>query len=226
MTLDVPETLHALVAARLDGLPDDERSLVQDASVAGHSFTLDAVCAVSGRTPDDVEPRLRALVRKEILDQDVDPRSAERGQYRFVQSVIQEVAYSTLTKASRRAKHLACAHWFESSARTSSPASSPATTWTPTAPSPPLPTPRTWRVQAREWLRVAAARAFSLGSPETAFDYAVQALTLAATPEERAALLQPPRQGARYTGRLELAWEHYAAASDAYQLVDDPHTRV
>ena len=49
-TLDVPETLHALVAARLDGLPDAERSLVLDAAVTGHSFTLDAVCAVSGRS--------------------------------------------------------------------------------------------------------------------------------------------------------------------------------
>ena len=37
--LDIPETLHALVAARLDGLPDAERTLVQDASVAGQSFT-------------------------------------------------------------------------------------------------------------------------------------------------------------------------------------------
>ena len=49
-----------------------------------------------------------------MLDQDVDPRSPERGQYHFVQSVIQEVAYSTLSKAARRAKHLACARWYES----------------------------------------------------------------------------------------------------------------
>ena len=37
---DVPETLHAFVAARLDGLPDAERSLVLDAAVAGQSFTV------------------------------------------------------------------------------------------------------------------------------------------------------------------------------------------
>ena len=83
--LDIPETLHALVAARLDGLPDAERTLVQDASVAGHSFTLANVSAVSGHAASEVEPLLRTLVRKEVLDQDVNPRSAERGQYRFVQ---------------------------------------------------------------------------------------------------------------------------------------------
>ena len=66
---------------------------------------------MTGRPSEDVEPRLRALVAKEVLDEDVDPRSAERGQFRFVQSVIQEVAYSTLSKAARRAKHMACATW-------------------------------------------------------------------------------------------------------------------
>ena len=38
-SLDVPETLHALVSARLDGLAPDERRLLQDASVLGKSFT-------------------------------------------------------------------------------------------------------------------------------------------------------------------------------------------
>ena len=37
--LDVPETLHALVASRLDGLATEQRTLLQDASVLGHAFT-------------------------------------------------------------------------------------------------------------------------------------------------------------------------------------------
>ena len=44
--LAVPETLHALIAARLDALPPAERSLVQDAAVLGQSFTLDGLAAV------------------------------------------------------------------------------------------------------------------------------------------------------------------------------------
>ncbi len=45
---------------------------------------------------------------------DVDPRSPERGHYRFVQGLIQEVAYGTLAKRDRRARHLAAARYFES----------------------------------------------------------------------------------------------------------------
>src|SRR5436305_11457891 len=46
--LDVPETLHALVAARLDGLEPEERRLLQDASVLGKTFTKAGLAALSG----------------------------------------------------------------------------------------------------------------------------------------------------------------------------------
>ena len=58
-TLAVPETLHALIAARLDGLDPADRSLLQDASVIGLSFGADALAAVSGLATDEVERRLR-----------------------------------------------------------------------------------------------------------------------------------------------------------------------
>src|SRR6185503_19411906 len=47
--LAVPETLHALIAARLDALPAPERALIQDAAVLGQSFTVDGLAAVSGQ---------------------------------------------------------------------------------------------------------------------------------------------------------------------------------
>src|SRR5216117_1822664 len=47
-TLEVPETLHALIAARLDGLSPEERRLLQDASVLGKTFTRAALAALSG----------------------------------------------------------------------------------------------------------------------------------------------------------------------------------
>ena len=46
--LEVPETLHALIAARLDGLSAEERRLLQDAAVLGKTFTKDAVAALAG----------------------------------------------------------------------------------------------------------------------------------------------------------------------------------
>jgi len=112
-TLAVPETLTALIASRLDGLPPDERALVADAAVLGQSFTLAGLSAVSGVTEADLEPRLHGLVRRELLMLQADPRSPERGQYAFVQALIREVAYNTLAKRDRKSRHLAAARFFE-----------------------------------------------------------------------------------------------------------------
>jgi tetratricopeptide (TPR) repeat protein len=108
--LEVPETLHALIAARLDGLSADERRLLQDAAVLGKTFTTDAAAALAG-TGEDVEPLLTGLVRKEVLGVQADPRSPEHGQYGFLQDLVRHVAYETLSKRERRAKHLAAAEY-------------------------------------------------------------------------------------------------------------------
>ena len=107
--LAVPETLHALLAARLDSLEPDERSLVQDAAVLGKTFTIQGVTAVSGRSETDVEGVLTSLVRKEVFSIQADPRSPERGQYGFLQDLLKRVAYETLSKRERKTRHLAAA---------------------------------------------------------------------------------------------------------------------
>ena len=53
-------------------------------------------------------------MRQDVLTLDRDPRSPERGQYGFVQALIREVAYGTLSRRDRRARHLAAARFFES----------------------------------------------------------------------------------------------------------------
>jgi class 3 adenylate cyclase/tetratricopeptide (TPR) repeat protein len=111
--LAVPETLHALVAARLDGLSQDERRLLQDAAVLGKTFTKNAVSAVSGLTEAEVEPLLGSLVRKEILGVQADQRSPERGQYGFLQDLVRRVAYETLSKKERKIRHLAAAAFLQ-----------------------------------------------------------------------------------------------------------------
>ena len=112
--LEVPETLQSLIAARLDSLDHPDRALLQDAAVLGQSFTVSALATVSGVPTDDLEQRLRTLVRRDLLTIDRDPRSPERGQYVFVQSLIREVAYGTLAHRDRRRRHLAAARHFES----------------------------------------------------------------------------------------------------------------
>ncbi|MGZ4339163.1 MAG: tetratricopeptide repeat protein [Gaiellaceae bacterium] len=108
-SLDVPETLHALISARLDGLALDERRLLQDASVLGKSFTKAGLAALSGTQEAEIERLVMSLVRKEVLSVQVDPRSPERGQYSFLQDLLKRVAYETLAKQERKVRHLAAA---------------------------------------------------------------------------------------------------------------------
>ncbi len=57
-TLRIPDTLRGLIAARLDALEPEDRSLVQDAAVLGQSFTSESLAAISGLDSDVVEARL------------------------------------------------------------------------------------------------------------------------------------------------------------------------
>ncbi|HUG63889.1 MAG TPA: AAA family ATPase, partial [Gaiellaceae bacterium] len=107
--LEVPETLHGLVASRLDGLPPEERRLLQDAAVLGKTFTRQALAAVGGVAEGDLDPRLSSLARKEILGVQADPTSPEHGQYGFLQDLVRHVSYETLSRKERRTRHLAAA---------------------------------------------------------------------------------------------------------------------
>jgi class 3 adenylate cyclase/tetratricopeptide (TPR) repeat protein len=190
--LAVPETLQALVASRLDGLSREERALVQDASVLGQSFAPAAVAALVGRPEADVLPALDGLVAKQVLARDDDPRSPERGQYAFLQTLLRTVAYGTLARRTRKAKHLAAARYLRSSwpgelidiaevlaahdlaAIRADPGAEDVTEL---------------RASAREALSAAGRAAASLALGPEADRYLVQAAELARDDDERAELL-------------------------------------
>ena len=113
VALEVPETLHGLIAARLDGLPAEERRLLQDGAVLGKTFTSQALASVSAVDEAELTQVLGALVRKEVLSLQTDPRSPEHGQYGFLQDLVRHVAYETLSKRERRSRHLAAAAYLE-----------------------------------------------------------------------------------------------------------------
>jgi len=108
----LPETLQTVIGARLDRLDAGSRSLLQDGAILGQSFSLDAIASLRGEAVDQIEEALTPLIQLELLDLEDDPRSPERGQYRFVQSLIHEVAYQRLTRSDRRSKHLAAAGYY------------------------------------------------------------------------------------------------------------------
>jgi class 3 adenylate cyclase/tetratricopeptide (TPR) repeat protein len=109
----LPDSLQAMVGARLDRLDQKSRSLVQDAAILGQSFSLEGMTALTGQAAADLESSLRDLARQELIRYDTDPRSPERGQFQFVQSVIREVAYSRIAKADRKDRHIKVAEFYE-----------------------------------------------------------------------------------------------------------------
>ncbi len=111
--LAVPESLQAVIGARIDRLEPADRVLLQDCAVVGHSFTLDTLAHVTGETEDGLTDRLRPLIRGEMLVANQDPRSPERGQYRFVQSLIREVAHGRISRDVRKRRHLEVAEYLE-----------------------------------------------------------------------------------------------------------------
>lgn len=112
-TIRVPDTVRAVIGARLDRLPGDTRSLLQDAAVLGSSFTSEGLGAMIGMRLQRVEDLLEPLVHREILEYESDPQSVAHGRYRFVQAMIREVAYSRLTREERRVRHLRAAEYLD-----------------------------------------------------------------------------------------------------------------
>jgi class 3 adenylate cyclase/tetratricopeptide (TPR) repeat protein len=219
--LAVPETLSALIAARLDGLEPGDRSLVEDAAVLGQSFTVAGLAAVSGHDRDELEPRLRALVRRELLVLDEDPRSPERGQFAFVQALIREVAYNTLSKKDRKVRHLAAARFFESLGTDELAGGLAGHYVAAQRLAGDEAEANALGVQARLALKGAAERASALGSHEQATRFLEQALTVTTDPDERADLHMRAAQSARQGLDGDIVVAHAEAAIAEYRTTGD-----
>ena len=219
--LAVPETLTALIASRLDGLAPDDRALVSDAAVLGQSFTLAGLSAVSGIAEAELEPRLRALVRRELLTLETDPRSPERGQFAFVQALIREVAYNTLAKKDRKTRHLAAARFFESLETDEIAGGLAGHYLAAHANAAEGPEADALAGQARIALRVAAERAIGLGANDQALRLLEQALTVTTDLAEQAELLEGAGEAASTAGRHETAETHLRRAIEVRRELDD-----
>ena len=219
--LAVPETLTALIAARLDELDVADRGLVADAAVLGQSFTLAGVAAVSGVDPAALEPRLRSLVRRELLVQMVDPRSPERGQYAFVQALIREVAYNTLAKRDRKVRHLAAARFFESLETEELAGALAGHYLAAQGYASDGPEADALAAQARVALRGAAERAAALGAHTQAIAFLEHALAVSPAVADRADLHERALASALQGLVAEVAERHGLGALQARREVGD-----
>ena len=137
---------------------------------------------------DALEPRLDRLVRRELLVQETDPRSPERGQYHFIQALVRDVAYETLAKRDRRTRHLAAARYYESIGDDELAGVLASHYLEAYRQSPAGPEADAVAAQARIALKAAAERAAGLHSHAGAVHYLEDALTITSEPAEAAAL--------------------------------------
>ncbi|HEY2570595.1 MAG TPA: hypothetical protein VGI27_03935 [Solirubrobacteraceae bacterium] len=223
-SLEVPESLHALIAARLDGLPEAQRRILQDAAVLGKSFTAHMLHAVTGVAGDAVEDGLRALVDKDLLSIQSDPRSPERGQYLFVQDLVRSVAYGTLARRDRKLRHLAAATYLESEWSEEDEVAEvvAAHLVEAHAAEPDSPDAAGIRERAGEALVRAGDHAASLAAGQSAQRYYERALELADDNSARINLLLRAGRMALMQARATEATAHFQAAIDAC----GPHDRL
>jgi class 3 adenylate cyclase len=188
--LEIPETLHALAAARLDNLEPPMRTLVQQAAVIGMSFAPEAVAAVSGQAEAKVRETLDAVLAKQVLGRVDDPRLAEHGQYHFLQALLQAVALSTLSHRDRKACHLAAAGYIRSKFAEGEMAEILASHYLAAAQEvPDAPDADEIRASACEALALAGRHSMAMAMPELARRYLEQAAQLSLSSDERARLL-------------------------------------
>jgi class 3 adenylate cyclase/tetratricopeptide (TPR) repeat protein len=221
----VPESLHALIAARMDALRPAERAILQDAAVLGQVFSIEALEAVHGQPAARIEPTLRRLVRTELLSIDDEPRSPERGHFGFVQSLVREVAYGRLSRSDRRSKHLAAARHFEGlgdeelagvlaqhylEAYRARPGGEEGAAVA---------------AQARIALRAAASRAAGVGSPDRAMRYLEQAIEVAPGPRDELELRVEAAARAAEAARFDRARGHAERGIQLADTVDDRTAR-
>jgi class 3 adenylate cyclase/tetratricopeptide (TPR) repeat protein len=219
--LELPDSLQSLIASRLDTLPQGGRSLLQDAAVLGTTFSLAALSAVAALEESSVSEQLHDLVRREFLTINSDPRSPERGQYGFVQSVVREVAYGTLSKRDRRVKHLASARCFEVSGEEELSGLVAAHYLEAYRASGEGADREEIGALARRWLERSAQRALSLGSTEQAFAYAEQALEITPEGSDRASLLLLATKAGRMSLEADRAIDHAYEAIRFHEAAGD-----
>ena len=222
--LEVPETLQALVASRLDNLDPVERTLLQDAAVIGQSFAPTMLSAVSERPIDEVTGILDGLVTKQVLVFIDDPRAAENGQYLFLQSLLRTVALSTLSRRDRKSRHLAVAAHLRDvwGAESTEIAEVLASHYVDAVDADPdAPDADEIRTRARQTLADAGRRAESLGAVREARRHFERAAELTEDLPTRAHLLSDAGRAAHHGGDLVEAERLLDAARDLFSAAGD-----
>lgn len=108
---DLPTTVRAAIAARVDALPPEHRSALLAASVVGRVFWRGALQAV--RPIDDVDRVLDDLEARDLIRREPTSRVRDDVEFSFKHILIRDVCYVTLPRAERRSAHESVARYIE-----------------------------------------------------------------------------------------------------------------
>jgi DNA-binding SARP family transcriptional activator/tetratricopeptide (TPR) repeat protein len=111
---ELPESIQAVIASRLDAMPWDLRESACTAAVVGDVFWTDAIVAIDGLSPGEANRRLEGLVARDVVRPAGRSTVQATEGYTFVHSLVREAAYDRLPRAERMRRHLAAADWIES----------------------------------------------------------------------------------------------------------------
>ena len=110
-TGELPTSVRAIIAARLDALPPAERSVLVDASAAGRVFWRGALARMSPR--EDLSRLLGSLEERDLVRREAVSRIQGDQQFAFKHALIHDVAYRRLPRAARRERHAVVAAYLE-----------------------------------------------------------------------------------------------------------------
>jgi tetratricopeptide (TPR) repeat protein len=111
--LPLPDTVQAVLAARLDTLPPEQKALLCDAAVFGESFWCGGVAAIAERGREEVEQTMAALTERQLVRPVASSSLTDETEYMFWHALARDVAYGELPKRARAQKHVALAGWLE-----------------------------------------------------------------------------------------------------------------
>ena len=111
--IPVPESVHALIAARLDTLTADRKELLHDAAVVGKVFWVGAVASIGALDERAAQQGLHELVTKELVRPARMSTVEGQDEFSFWHVLVRDVAYQQIPRGARAQKHRLAAQWIE-----------------------------------------------------------------------------------------------------------------
>jgi class 3 adenylate cyclase/tetratricopeptide (TPR) repeat protein len=117
LDLPMPDSVHGVIANRIDLLDAADRAVLLAASVVGVHFWPGAVAAALGRSVETVDRSLRRLEQRDFVHEQSSSTMAGQPEFRFRHVLVRDVCYQRLPRAERVARHERTADWLDALSR-------------------------------------------------------------------------------------------------------------